>query len=176
MKKIKEVIVVEGKHDTARLKLYFDCDTIETNGLSLDEKTIEYIRNLQEKRGVILFLDPDSPGNRIRNRINENVPGCKNAFVDKVNARTDKKVGIEHANKETLEKALENLVSYTEKQGALTSIDMYDLGLTGKNDSAKKRTKIGEIFHLGDGNAKTMLERINYLGITKEELFDAINR
>ena len=30
--KIKEVIVVEGHHDTCTLKQYFDVDTIETNG------------------------------------------------------------------------------------------------------------------------------------------------
>ena len=92
MKVIKEVIVVEGKHDSATLKQYFKCDTVITNGLSLDEETLAYIKELNETRGVILFLDPDSPGNRIRHRINEAVPGCKNAFVDKVNARTDKKV------------------------------------------------------------------------------------
>lgn len=91
MKVIKEVIVVEGKHDSATLKQYFKCDTVITNGLSLDEETLTYIKELNETRGVILFLDPDSPGNRIRHRINEAVPGCKNAFVDKVNARTDKK-------------------------------------------------------------------------------------
>ena len=38
MKVIKEVIVVEGKHDSATLKQYFKCDTVITNGLSLDEK------------------------------------------------------------------------------------------------------------------------------------------
>ena len=43
MKVIKEVIVVEGKHDSATLKQYFKCDTVITNGLSLDEETLSYI-------------------------------------------------------------------------------------------------------------------------------------
>ena len=59
MKVIKEVIVVEGKHDSATLKQYFKCDTVITNGLSLDEETLAYIKELNETRGVILFLDPD---------------------------------------------------------------------------------------------------------------------
>ena len=174
MQVIKEVIVVEGKHDSSTLKQYFHCDTIETNGLSLNEETISYIKELNETRGVILFLDPDSPGNRIRHRINEAVPGCKNAFVDKVNARTTKKVGVEHANFEVLKEALENLVSYTEEKSNLTYTDLYELGLTGQENSSYLRSKIGKKFHLGDGNTKTMLERINYLGITIQELQDAI--
>ena len=44
MKKIKEIIVVEGKSDTALLKELFEVDTIETHGLALDKKTLELIK------------------------------------------------------------------------------------------------------------------------------------
>ena len=73
-KKIQEVIVVEGRHDTEKLRKYFDCDTIETGGTSLGDSVIERIREAQKARGVIIFTDPDSPGNRIRNVINQNIP------------------------------------------------------------------------------------------------------
>ena len=56
---IKELIVVEGKNDTKRLQSFFDVETIETHGLGLSKDTIELIRKANEKRGVILFLDPD---------------------------------------------------------------------------------------------------------------------
>ena len=46
-KRIKEVIVVEGKHDAATLKKYYDVDTIETSGLGIDEEVIERIREDQ---------------------------------------------------------------------------------------------------------------------------------
>ena len=36
MKRIKEIIVVEGKTDTALLKELFEVETIETHGLALD--------------------------------------------------------------------------------------------------------------------------------------------
>ena len=39
MKRIKEIIVVEGKTDTALLKELFEVETIETHGLALDDKT-----------------------------------------------------------------------------------------------------------------------------------------
>ena len=63
---IRELIVVEGKNDTKRLKSFFDVDTIETHGMGLGKETIELIRKANEKRGVILFLDPDTPGEKIR--------------------------------------------------------------------------------------------------------------
>lgn len=51
--KIKEMIVVEGKHDTSTLKMYFDCDTIETGGDQLSEATLERIVQAQEKEGSL---------------------------------------------------------------------------------------------------------------------------
>ena len=44
MDRIYEIIVVEGRHDTQQLKKYFDCETIETGGSSIDDKVIEQIR------------------------------------------------------------------------------------------------------------------------------------
>ena len=44
---IKEIIVVEGKNDTNTLQSFFDCDTIETGGDQVNEKTIERVRQAQ---------------------------------------------------------------------------------------------------------------------------------
>lgn len=167
---IKEIIVVEGKNDTRRLKSYFDCETIETGGLALDDATIELIAAINKKRGVIVFTDPDSPGDKIRNRLNSAIPGLKNAFVLKKDARTTKKVGIEHADKETLEAALNNLISFDSIRGVLTINDLCDLGLCGGAAAAERREVVAEVFHVGKCNAKTLLKRLNLLGIEKEEL------
>lgn len=171
MKQIRELIVVEGRHDSANLKRYFDCDTVETGGTSLDEEVIQLIQAASEKRGVIIFTDPDSPGNRIRNEINRRIPGCKNAFIDRHVARTARKVGVEHAGKEALEEALEHLVTIsTDTQERITSADLYELGLLGSDNSAQLREKAGRRLHIGAGTAKTMRIRLNCLGISKEEL------
>ena len=37
--KIKEIIVVEGKKDTANLKRWLDVDTLETSGTGLTDST-----------------------------------------------------------------------------------------------------------------------------------------
>lgn len=168
---IREVIVVEGHHDTEKLRKYFDCETIETGGTSLPESVMNRIKAAQKTRGVIVFTDPDSPGNRIRNLINQNIPGCKNAFVMKKDAHTTKKVGVEHAGYEALKEALQNVVTYQEDSyTGLSMTDMMELGLSGKDDSTQLREKVGAYFHIGNGTAKTMLRRINFAKITKEEL------
>ena len=171
---IKEVIVVEGKNDTKRLKEFFDVDTIETHGLGLNEGTIEYIKNVNDKRGIILFLDPDTPGEKIRNRLNNEIAGLKNAFVMKEDARTSKKVGIEHASKEILEEALNNLITYTDSLNSISEEEFYSLGLKGENDSVLKREKISKYFHLGKCNGKTMFKRLNMLGITYDDIVKVI--
>jgi len=167
---IKEVIVVEGKNDTKRLQMYFDCETIETHGLGLSKDTINLIKKINENRGVILFLDPDAPGEKIRNKLNSEIPNLKNAFVLKQDARTSKKVGIEHASKEILEEALNNLVSYSDSKESITMEEFVDLGLSGSEESANKREEIAKHFHLGKCNAKTMFKRLNMLGISKIDI------
>lgn len=167
---IKEVIVVEGANDTKRLKMFFDCETIETHGLGLSKNTIKLIKEINNKRGVILFLDPDTPGEKIRNRINSVIPNLKNAFVLKENARTKKKVGIEHASKEILEEALNNIVTYSESKQSISEEEFFQLGLKGSNDSTTKRELISKKYHLGKCNSKTMFKRLNMLGITYKEL------
>ena len=174
-RRIQEVIVVEGKHDTEILRKYFDCDTIETNGTHLGKAVMEEIRSAQKSRGVIILTDPDSPGNRIRCAINQAVPGCKNAFVQKKDAHTTKTVGVEHANRNTLVEAMENSACFIEVQKeTITASDMNELGLTGDH-SQKAREYIGTYFHLGMGNAKTMRRRLNGMGITAESVREALN-
>jgi len=171
---IKEVIVVEGTNDTKRLKTFFDCDTIETHGLGLSKTTIEYIKKANETRGVILFLDPDSPGEKIRNRLNSEIPNLKNAFVLKADARTSKKVGIEHADKKTLQAALDNLVTYCDSNDSISLQEFNELGLMGNNDSAYKREILAKVFHLGKCNGKTMYKRLNMLGLTKAQVKEVL--
>lgn len=167
---IKEVIVVEGQNDTKNLKKYFDVETIETHGLGLKQETIKLIEEINNTRGVILLLDPDSPGEKIRKRINDAIPNLKNAFLMKEDARTFKKVGIEHANKEVLEEALNNLISYSDSLDSLSYSDFIDLGLVSKDDSSKKREEISRKYHLGKCNAKTLFKRLNLIGLRKEDL------
>src|SRR5690625_2027748 len=110
--RINEVIIVEGKNDTAKVKLAVEADTIETKGSAISKETLKMIKHANEKRGVIVLTDPDYPGNRIRRIITENVPNCKHAFLSKEEAlpsSPNKHVGIENASVESIRKALQNV-------------------------------------------------------------------
>ena len=76
-RKIPEVIVVEGKDDTANLRRFYEVDTYETRGSAIDQDDLERIATLQELRGVIVFTDPDYNGERIRKIIMQEVPQAK---------------------------------------------------------------------------------------------------
>lgn len=81
---IKQVIVVEGKSDIARVSMAVDADMIATEGFTLRPEVIERIRLAYEKRGIIILTDPDGPGERIRKRLIKLFPKALNAFVPKM--------------------------------------------------------------------------------------------
>lgn len=166
--KIKEIIVVEGKNDTNVLQSYIECDTIETHGTAMGEEVMKQIEIAKETRGVIIFTDPDFPGEKIRNAVNHRVPGCKNAFIEKNKAKTTKKVGVEHAKKEDIIEALQHLMTYDEHLSeTLSREDFIDLGLEGRSDSGVRREKIAQHLYLGKPNAKTLRKRLNMLQMTR---------
>ena len=169
---IREVIVVEGKHDTATLQQYFEVDTIETNGSALNDETLNFIAMVQKQRGVIIFTDPDFPGNKIRNTINATVDGCKNAFLPQEKAKGKKKIGIEHASKEDLWEALSHVVTFTkDKHSDISMQDMIELGLSGTMNSAEARKKICDSLHIAPCNAKTLYKRLRLMQLQKTDVY-----
>lgn len=167
---IKELIVVEGKNDSARIKEAVQADTIETSGMGLSKTTLSYIKEVQKRRGIIIFTDPDIPGEKIRQRINQEIPGCKNAFLMKSQAKTTKKVGVEHASNEAIQEALKHLITYQMVIPTISYQDFVQLGFTGQSGSRELRVRIGKRYHLGECNAKTLWKRLNLLQISLQEL------
>ena len=164
---IQQVIVVEGRSDTQTLKRYFDCDTIETGGDHVSAQTLERIAQAQKQRGVIVFTDPDHAGEHIRSVIARHIPGVAHAYIAREKAKTNKKVGVEHAAKDDLEKSLSHLVVYDEKRQSLSWTDFLDLGLVG---DATRRQRVCEALHLGHCNAKTCFKRLNQAGYRLEDV------
>lgn len=171
VEKIKEVIVVEGKTDTAIIKKLFDADTIETHGLAIDDKILDLIKQTNQTRGVIVLTDPDYPGMRIRNMIMERVPHVKQAFVDKKDAIGKKKLGIAEAREEAIIEALQNVVTFTKDIQTITWQEFISLDIIGDK---KRRLEIYDLFHLGYGNAKTLYKRLNMARISKEDILEKL--
>lgn len=169
--KIKEVIVVEGRHDTSMLQQYFDCDTIETNGLSLSEETHASDRRSERSLWGHHLHGSRSPRRNDPPAHHEAVKGCKNAYIAKNKAKTPRKVGVEHARRKDLEEALQHCFTYTETPAVtMTMEDMLELGLQGRADSARRREWLGMCYHLGKPNAKTLLKRLNLLQVDAQEV------
>ena len=76
MRKIKEVIVVEGRYDKNTLAQVVDATVVETGGFSVfnDREKLAFLRRLAEKRGLILLTDPDGAGFVIRNHLKGVLP------------------------------------------------------------------------------------------------------
>lgn len=167
-----DIIVVEGTHDVSKIKsVYPLANCVITNGREIAKETIDLIKELSKTNNIIIFTDPDSPGERIRSIITEAVPNAKQAFLRKKDciSSNNKKVGIEHASKEAIIEALSNVYSSNEVT-TITNIDLYQLGLNGSNDSAILRDKISDILNIGRPNCKTFLKRLNLLGLTKKDV------
>ena len=170
-KKINGIIVVEGKTDAAFLSTFIDAEFVTTNGSEIPAKTIDYLRKSSGNRMVFVLTDPDSPGKRIRDVLDQNIPNLKHCFVSKENSIKKNKVGVAESTKEEVLKALSSYVeSNPEKISNITTSDLMNLGLLGQEDSAEKRNIVSEKFHLGFGNAKTFLKRVNYSGLTLDDL------
>ena len=169
--KINGILVVEGKTDVAFLSQFIDAEFVITNGSEISEKTIEYLKNCHENRDIFVLTDPDSPGKRIRDVLDAEIPNLKHCFVAKEKSIKHNKVGVAESTQEEVVNALKNyIVSSKEPFGNVQMSDLVALGLVGNIDSEQKRTKLCEKFHLGFCNAKTFLKRINNCGITLEEI------
>lgn len=172
---IKQVIVVEGKSDIARVCMAVDADMIATEGFTLRPEVIERIRLAYEKRGIIILTDPDGPGERIRKRLIKLFPKALNAFVPKEEASTKDDVGIEDASPESIRKALNKLrISSLEDSCLFSEEDLFKGGLIGKADSSSKREAVGAVLGIGYSNAKQFLKRLNHYGVTREEWENAL--
>ena len=93
-KKIDQVIVVEGESDRSFLQSFLDADIIITNGSEISEDTLCFIEELSKTREILVMTDPDSPGKRIRQIIQERIKNCKHCHIEKEKAIKGKKVGI----------------------------------------------------------------------------------
>jgi ribonuclease M5 len=170
----KEVIVVEGNHDKSKINQIFDtADIVVTNGAEISLDTLESLKQLNQKRGLILLLDPDYPGERIRKIINDYVGPTKHVFIDKKYCvdTVKHKVGIEHAPLKIIEEALfKHVHNAKDSQSNITMKDLTKLGLMGQANSKEKRNVIAKQFHFAPSNAKTFLKYLNMFGLTKEEI------
>lgn len=176
----KEVIVVEGRDDTMRLIETFGkgVKTIETNGSAIDKAVLEQIRYAHEHIGVIVLTDPDYPGERIRRIIEQEIPTAKHAYIERQDAQANRQgqsLGVEHASKEAIIKALEEVMTPSEDISNLIPMsDLHKLQLMGHPQSSRRREYIGQHYKLGHINGKQLQKRLAMYNIELEELRETL--
>lgn len=176
MEKYPALIVVEGKTDKDLIESFLDADIVTTNGSEVSRETIDFIRKASEVRSVVVLTDPDAPGKRIRDLLDEHIPGLLHAFIPKEKAIKHHKVGVAESSKDVILEALANLVpSSARPDSTITSEDLFDLGLLGQENSVQIRHEVELKLHLGHTNGKSLLKRCKALGLSRQDLEDAIH-
>ena len=156
MIKIKEAVIVEGKYDRMRLAALFDTAIIETGGFRVfnDGEKRAVIRELARTRGIILLTDSDGAGLLIRSFLKGAVPkgSVKQAYVPEIEGKERRKaapskqglLGVEGMTDEIIINAVLRSGATVSGEGEraqseLTKADLYELGLSGRENSAELR-------------------------------------
>ena len=181
MVKISEAIVVEGRYDKNTLSQILDAPILETSGFGIfkDKKQMALLRQVAEKRGLIVFTDSDGAGFVIRNHIKSAIPGkyLKHAYIPDIMGKERRKaapgkegkLGVEGMSREIILDALRKAGATIEGEqtaaaNRITKQDMIALGLSGGADSSRKRAALLKKLDLPEHmSANALLQALNLL-------------
>ena len=182
MVKIKEAIVVEGRYDKNTLSQILDATILETSGFGIfkDKQQMKLLRQVAEKRGLIVFTDADGAGFVIRNHIKSAIPAkyLKQAYTPDIFGKERRKstpgkegkLGVEGMRPEIILDALTKAGATIEGETSvrtvheITKMDLFDLGLSGTPGSEEKRKKLMKQLDLPEQmSANALLQALNLL-------------
>ena len=160
MIKIKEAVIVEGRYDKIKLSSLVDAPIIETNGFRIfsDKEKQSLIRKIAAVRGILVFTDSDSAGFVIRNFLRgvADKSKIKHCYIPQISGKEKRKkecskegfLGVEGVSDEAIISAIrksgaEIIGEEQEKKGEdISKADLYELGLTGRENSEILRKKL----------------------------------
>lgn len=189
MKRIREVIVVEGRYDKNTVLQAVDAAVVTLGGFAVfnDREKLAFLRRLAEKQGLILLTDSDGAGFLLRNYLKGALPKdrVKQAYIPDVKGKERRKrrggregkLGVEGMSPAVLLEALRRCGATFEDEppagrarGAVTKADLFALGLSGGEGSAEKRRRLLKRLDLPEHlTANGLLEALNLL-YDREEL------
>ena len=190
MRKIREVVVVEGRYDKNTLSQVVDAVILETSGFGIfnDREKRKLLQTLAEKRGLIVLTDSDGAGFLIRNHIKGFVDPSlvKHAYIPdipgkerrKARASREGKLGVEGMRPQVLLDALTRAgATFEDESNVQTSspriskADLFALGLSGGAESARKRMELQRELELPERlSADALLDVLNAL-MDRDTLF-----
>jgi len=196
MVRVKEAIIVEGKYDKIRLSSLVDGLILTTDGFGIfkDKDKVRLLRSLAESRGLLILTDSDSAGFLIRGHLAgaidsrhirhvyiPDVPG-KERRKDKPSA--EGKRGVEGMETAALLEALHRAGVDVEQTGegarpvsgrGITKLDLYEDGLSGQADSARRRGQLLRWLRLPERLSANALWRVLDAMMTYEQYREALN-
>ena len=194
MRKIREVIVVEGRYDKNTLSQTVDATIITLGGFAVfnDREKIAFLRRLAEERGLIVLTDSDGAGFVIRNYLKGALPRdrVKQAYIPDIHGKEKRKrtpgkegkLGVEGMRPEVILEALRRAgatfldgeASAELKKDPITKADLMEWGLAGGEGSGQRRKTLLRQLDLPEHlTANGMLEALNLL-MSREELKDLL--
>lgn len=186
MIKLDRPVIVEGKYDIIKLSNIIDTLIIKTDGFGIfkDKQKQNLLRRLADEKGIIVLTDSDSAGFLIRKFIRGSIPEDKVTHVyipdlygkekRKTAASKEGKLGVEGVSEEILIEAFRKAgVTFSEtkqeKRRLITNLDLYEKGLTGKQDSKEKRRALLKSLALPERMSTSSLIKILNTFVTYEE-------
>ena len=181
MRRVRQAIVVEGKHDVIRVHSAVEAVVVPTDGFRLfkDTEKVALLRRLAATRGLILLTDSDTAGGVIRNHLCGCIPADQllQAYIPPRPGKERRKaapskeglLGVEGMDAATILAVLERAGATFEDEDTapreslgLTKVDLMEWGLTGHPDSAARRRRLLEALELpGYLSANRLLEVLN---------------
>ena len=150
---------------------------------------MKLLRQVAQKRGLIVFTDSDGAGFVIRNHIKSAIPGkyLKHAYIPDIYGKEKRKaapgkegkLGVEGMTKDVILESLRRAGATIEGEETapvrqITKQDLMELGLSGGADSSSKRLKLLKKLNLPEHmSPNAMLQALNLL-ISLEELTDLV--
>ena len=188
MKKVREIIIVEGRYDKNTVAQSVNATIIETSGFGVfsDSDKVMLLRRLAEKNGLIILTDSDKAGFFIRGRLQGMLNGAdiKHAYIPDVDGREKRKpssskegkLGVEGMSPEVINMALQRAGATFEDVSpglsilpSITKTDMYAAGLSGGPYSSQRRAELLQRLGLPKRlSANGLLDVLNAL-FTREE-------
>ncbi len=192
MLKLKQAVVVEGRYDKIKLSSILDATIIETNGFRIfsDEQNVEMLRVLAKKCGLIIITDSDFAGFRIRNYLKNKITEGNITHVylpdvlgkEKRKTRPSKEglLGLEGLSTDDILSALEkagitDCVSTPAPAEKITKLDLYNLGLSGGENSRSKRLEVLKALGLPSHLSANSLPDVLSSVISREDFFTLVN-
>ena len=181
MRRVREVVVVEGRYDKNALSQVVEGVIFETRGFGIfrDRERLALLRRLTAERGAVLLLDSDGAGFVIRGKLKGMLPTdrVKQAYIPDVYGKERRKkapgkegkIGVEGMTPAVLLRALEQAgATFEDGETAapgeeITKADLYAMGLTGPG-SVERRQALLRALELPEHlTVNGLLEVVNVL-------------